>query len=84
MPEAKVEYEQMQLHDGEDDAKTETLHHMLNPLMLAGHDWEGSDSGISIQLLINVGDTIQISKDGWIRVVRATKMGSVEFTEKDM
>jgi hypothetical protein len=37
-----------------------------------------------VWLKVRVDDTIQLSKDGWIRVVRRTDLGSVTFTSKDM
>ena len=85
MPKTEIEYEQMQLHDGEDDAKTVQLHELLfEPLRRAGHDWDSSDSGVTAMFIVNIGDTIQVSKDGWFRVVRATRMPDMTFTEKDM
>jgi hypothetical protein len=85
MPEAKVQYEQMQLHDGEDEAKNVQLASLLAAVKLDDlNDWEGDQSGINIYLHVNEGDTIQVSNDGWIRVVRQTRMPDMKFTEKDM
>ena len=85
MPEQQVKYDQMQLHDGCEDAKNDTLSELLEPMRAHGMtDWEGEQDGIHISLYVAEGDTIQVSKDGWIRVVRQTRMPDMTFTEKDM
>lgn len=50
-----------ELHDGEDEKRTEDLHDFLHAANTNGVeilDWEGSDSGIDVRIHIGVGDTI--------------------------
>jgi hypothetical protein len=83
-----VAYDQLQLHDDdttETDAKNDALAELLGPLCDGTlNEWEGHNAGIYIHLNVRPGDTIQVSRDGWVRVVRRTDLGSVQFTEKDM
>lgn len=59
------------LHDGLDDAKTEELHKFLNDADKV-FDWEGSDSGITLLINVDVypGDTIVIDDRDNITVRR--------------
>jgi hypothetical protein len=67
--------EEMVLHDGSDDAKTEQLHHLLRgPLS----DFEGDESGVDVQhnLHANVGDVVRVVRDQhdavmWLEVERS-------------
>lgn len=85
MPNATFEYKQMQLHDGEEQAKNDELAALLKPACSDDINyWEGDNGGVYITLFVREGDTVQASADGWVRVVRATKMPDMVFTEKDM
>lgn len=74
--EATIKHERFMLHDGESDAKTVELHDFMLPLIDQKqiYEWEGSDSGITITIDVQPGDVIQRSDDGWVRVVRSTKI----------
>lgn len=59
------------LHDGESDEKTTEMHEFLEqPVNLRGHDWEGHNSGIYIQLDVAQGDTIVVIGDGAFLILR--------------
>jgi hypothetical protein len=59
------------LHDGEDDTKTKELHAFLEPLCGDGspNSWEGDNHGLSLWLIINIGDTMIMRDDGSFRVL---------------
>jgi hypothetical protein len=66
-----VTHRSFELHDGEDETKTDDLHAFLEqPVNSRGHEWEGHNAGIYVMLHVNVGDTIVVIGDGAILVLR--------------
>jgi hypothetical protein len=54
------------LHDGEDDETTEELHTLMTE---KGLDWEGDNSGITVWIAVQAGDTMLFGDDGAFRVI---------------
>lgn len=54
------------LHDGEDDETTEKLHALMTE---KGLDWEGDNSGITVWIAVQAGDTMLFGDDGAFRVI---------------
>lgn len=59
------------LHDGDNDEKNDELQAFLDqPVNMRGHDWEGSNSGISIWLSVRPKDSIVVVGDGMFLILR--------------
>jgi hypothetical protein len=56
-----------ELHDGEDEKKTDELHKFLEnvPIII---EWEGENNGINIWLHVPIGSTVEIHDDGAVLV----------------
>lgn len=59
----------IQIHDGEDEQKTDALHDFMKDASL---DWEGDNAGITIWLTAHEGDTIVVGDDGGLRIFKKT------------
>jgi hypothetical protein len=70
----QVTHRSFRLHDGEDDKRTDELHEFLEqPTHTRGHDWDGHNSGITILLDVQDGDTIVVIGDGAFLILRKSE-----------
>lgn len=73
----ETDYMRVQLHEDTDANKeaTDALHSFLEPINKDPlNEWEGFNEGVCIYLRVQVGDYIDMTPDGWIRVVRAENL----------